>query len=65
VRDRLDEMPTLSVGEYLRYLVRLGPLPSASDGPPAPTPRENGERETELAPVPEPMAEDRDWWERP
>jgi chromosome segregation ATPase len=64
VRDRLDEMPTLSVGEYLRYLVRLGPLPSTSEGPPAPTPRENGEREMDPAPVPEPMAEDRDWWER-
>ena len=64
VRDRLDEMPMLSVGQYLRYLLRLGPLPTATDGPPAPTPRENGQRETDPAPVPEPMAEDQDWWER-
>jgi chromosome segregation ATPase len=64
VRDRLEEMPTLSGSEYLRYLLRLGPLPSSSDGPPAPTPRENGQRETDPAPVPAPMTEDRDWWER-
>ncbi|PSQ96482.1 MAG: hypothetical protein BRD55_06535 [Bacteroidetes bacterium SW_9_63_38] len=65
VRDRLDDMPELSVGSYVRYLLRMGALPSASDGPPAPTPRENGQRNTEPDPVPEPMAETRDWWERP
>ena len=64
VRDRLEEMPMLSVGDYLRYLLRLGTLPSALEGPPAPTPRENGQSDTDPAPVPEPMAKDRDWWER-
>lgn len=65
VRERLDDMPSLSVREYLQYLLRMRPLPSTSDGPPAPTPRENGQRDADPAPVPEPMTDDRDWWERP
>jgi DNA-binding helix-hairpin-helix protein with protein kinase domain len=65
VRDRLDDLPPLTVGQYLRYLLRLGPLPEMSDGPPAPSPRSNGQNEPTPDPVPAPVDDDRDWWQGP
>ena len=63
VRDRLDDMPRLTFGTYLRYLLRLGSLPEAAEGPPAPSARtEPPDRAPE--PVPEPATDDRDWWQR-
>jgi len=62
VRERMEEMPTLTVGTYLRYLFRLGPLPDAREGPPAPAPR--SETAESPAPVPEPVSDDREWWRR-
>jgi hypothetical protein len=64
VRDRLDEMPDLSAGRYLRYLLRLAPLPEHSDGPPAPTHPSGAREDTDPEPVPEPVPDDRAWWER-
>jgi DNA-binding helix-hairpin-helix protein with protein kinase domain len=64
VRDRLDDMPTLSVGDYLLYLLRLQSLPEATDGPSAPTPRDVPEAASDPAPVPEPAPDDAAWWER-
>jgi hypothetical protein len=65
VRDRLDEMPTLSMSRYLRYLLRLDTLPEQPDGrPPRPEPRRTEETEPEAEPVPAPAADDRAWWER-
>jgi len=63
IEDRLDEMPALPVGRYLRYLLRLGTLPDRADGPPVPNaPRERKPAE-ERAPVPEPVDDEGDWWE--
>ena len=64
VRGRLDDMPALSVGAYLLYLLRLGSLPEAADGPSAPTPRDAPSRTAEPVPVPESTTDDAEWWER-
>ncbi len=65
VCDRLDEMPVLSVGRYLRYLLRLDPLPEPSEGrPPRPAPRNADDTQPEPDPVPAPASDDREWWER-
>jgi TolA-binding protein len=62
IEKRLDEMPTVPLGRYLRYLLRLGTLPDRGDGPPAPTTPNEEEASPERAPVPEPLDEDRPWW---
>ena len=64
IEDRLDEMPDLSIGRYVRYLLRLDTLPDRTEGPPAPAPRPGPESSTDRVPVPEPVDEDRSWWER-
>ena len=68
VRDRLDEMPGLSVGRYLRYLLRLDTLPEQPNSrPPRPSASSDGEasqHETDADPVPAPVPDDREWWER-
>ncbi len=64
IEDRLDEMPDLSIGRYVRYLLRLDTLPDRTEGPPAPAPRPSPESSTDRVPVPEPVDEDRSWWER-
>jgi predicted ribosome quality control (RQC) complex YloA/Tae2 family protein len=67
VRDRLDDMPALSFGGYLRYLLRLGRLPaSAESRPPRPPTPSNGESQSEAfpEPVPDPVPDDQSWWER-
>ncbi len=59
IDDRLDEMPELTVGRYLRYLLRLDTLPERTGGPPAPNaPREPKQAE-EGTPVPKPVDDDR------
>jgi transcriptional regulator with GAF, ATPase, and Fis domain len=63
VRERLEEMPTLTPGTYLRYLLRLGSLPDPREAPPTPTPRTETIDGTP-EPVPEPMPEDPVWWDR-
>ncbi len=62
VRERLDDMPTVSVWKYLRYLLRLDSLPERGGGPPTPSPQSDSTADS--APVPEPVSEDADWWER-
>ncbi|MFB6278724.1 MAG: hypothetical protein ABEK75_04420 [Salinibacter sp.] len=62
VEDRLDDMPSLSVGRYVRYLLRLDTLPDRADGPPAPT-REEEEARDARTPVPDPADDEGDWWE--
>jgi hypothetical protein len=64
VRDRLDDLPALSIGDYLLYLLRLGRLPDRIDGPPAPAPAEPTASTPDPAPVPEPVGDDQDWWQR-
>lgn len=64
VRDRLDDLPALSPVRYLRYLLRLGSLPDPVDGASAPDPRSEPARETDPEPVPAPVAEDQNWWDR-
>jgi hypothetical protein len=67
VRDRLDEMPDLSLWRYLRYLLRLDALPEQpANQPPHPTSsgRTNTGRDTDPEPVPAPTSDDRVWWER-
>ena len=61
---RLDEMPTVTLGRYVRYLLRLGTLPDRGDGPPLPTTPGNGAEAEEPAPVPAPIEDDRSWWAR-
>jgi hypothetical protein len=62
VRDRLDEMPRLTIGTYLRYLLRLGSLPEPTDGPPTPSARSAPSADPD--PVPAPATDDEDWWRR-
>jgi hypothetical protein len=67
VRARLDDLPPLFLGRYLRFLLRLARLPSSPDArPPRPTPAsdETPRRETDPDPVPTPVSDDREWWER-
>jgi len=64
VRERLADMPTLTLGTYFRYLARLGPLPEAHERPPEPSPRSENTTESP-EPVPEPASDDQVWWERP
>jgi len=63
IEDRLEEMPALTMGRYLRYLLRLEPLPEhRSEGPPVPfTPSESGEQQKQTA-VPARLDEERSWW---
>jgi len=62
IEERLDEMTTVTLGRYLRYLLRLGTLPDRGDGPPAPTPSDKREEAAKRAPVPDPIDDDRPWW---
>lgn len=62
VRDRLDDIPCVSVWQYLGYLLRITSLPDDVDGPPEPTPR--SKPESDPNPVPEPVAADEEWWQR-
>lgn len=65
VRERLDDMPEMTTGRYLRYLLRLDTLPSRTGGPPVPEPATEAEAQDEKrAPVPEPINDDRSWWMR-
>jgi chromosome segregation ATPase len=67
VRERLDEMPPLSLGRYLRYLVYLGSLPEQAEArPPRPTPtaEPSSDGEADPEPVPEPVGDEQDWWKR-
>ena len=65
VRGRLDEMPELSMGRYLRYLVRLDSLPEQAGDRPRPSQRDaSASRDVNPDPVPEPVSDDREWWER-
>jgi hypothetical protein len=65
VRDRLDEMPEVSMGRYLRYLVRLDSLPEQAGDRPRPSQRDaSASRDVNPDPVPEPVSDDREWWER-
>ena len=64
VRDRLADMPRLTIGIYLRYLLRLGPLPEPTDGPPVPPPRTGAPADADPDPVPEPATDDEAWWRR-
>jgi len=67
VRDRLDEMPALSLGRYLRYLLRLSTLPASAEArPPRPPLPSNGESHSAAStePVPDPVPDDQPWWER-
>jgi len=64
VRDRLADMPTLTLGTYLRYLTRLGSLPEAHERPPEPPPRQEISAKSP-EPVPEPAPDDEVWWDRP
>ncbi|MFB6098329.1 MAG: hypothetical protein ABEK84_04310 [Salinibacter sp.] len=62
IEERLDEMPRLTIGRYVRYLLRLDTLPERSGGPSPPsTPREVDET-AERASVPEPLDDDQSWW---
>lgn len=63
IKDRLDEMPGVTFGRYLRYLLRLDTLPNRTDEPSAPRPPRQTDDREERAPVPEPVNEDRPWWE--
>jgi len=62
VEARLDEMPTVTLGRYVRYLLRLGTLPDRGDGPPAPSTPSDEASSEERAPVPDPLDDDRPWW---
>lgn len=64
IEERLDEMPALTVGRYVRYLFRLDTLPERGEGPPDPAPRPSREPSDTREPVPERIEEDRSWWER-
>ena len=67
VRERLDEMPPLSLGRYLRYLVYLGSLPKQAEArPPRPTPSAEpaSDGEADPEPVPEPVGDEQNWWRR-
>jgi len=64
IETRLDEMPDLSVGHYVRYLLRLSTLPDRTDGSPGPSLHPETESPDDRAPVPEPIEEDRSWWRR-
>jgi len=73
IQARNDEMPVLTPGRYVRYLLRLGTLPAMGDGPPAPTSgasdtrpeaaRQNGETREDAVPDPLPADDDRPWWD--
>ncbi|WP_263785241.1 hypothetical protein [Salinibacter grassmerensis] len=63
IEERLDEMPDLSVGRYVRYLLRIDTLPDRAEGPPTPAPRSEADSPPDRAPVPEPVEDDRPWWE--
>jgi len=62
VTERLDEMPTLTLGRYVRYLLRLDALPDRTGKPPTPhSPREADHKAP--TPVPEPVEDDGGWWD--
>lgn len=63
VRDRLDEIPSVSIWQYLGYLLQVASLPDDVDGPPKPTPR--SEPGAGGDPVPEPVTAGEEWWKRP
>jgi hypothetical protein len=62
VEERLNEMPSFSIGRYVRYLLRLDALPDRADGPPTPT-REEEKARADRTSVPEPVEDEGDWWE--
>ena len=64
IEERLDEMPEVTIGRYLRYLLRLDPLPDRAGSPPVPDARGNGQQTETHAPVPDPVDDDRSWWAR-
>lgn len=61
VEERLEEMPTLTLGRYVRYLVHLDALPGRADGSPTPHPRREDDDEAPT-PVPEPADDEGHWW---
>jgi hypothetical protein len=62
IEDRFDEMPTVSLGRYLRSLLRLDTLPDRTGESPAAHPPRRADDREERAPVPERIDEDRPWW---
>jgi hypothetical protein len=75
VRERLNDMPVLTVGRYVRYLLRLDTLPERADGPPSPTTARRGRDEgggstpdgadtasPDTPPVPSAAPNDGPWW---
>ena len=66
VTERLDDMPTVTWTDYLRYLLRLGAFPDRMDGPPRPAAPPDPPDESEADPVPtiQSPSDDRPWWAR-
>jgi len=62
IRARLDELESLSFGHYVRYLLRLAPLPQPDAETVSSAPAEVNVAPTAPQPVPEPLAEEDDWW---
>ena len=70
LQERLDEMPDLTPGRYVRALLRLDALPSPTGDRPVPTPHGANDRtaapdEQHAEPLPELSSdEDRPWWKQ-
>lgn len=66
VRARQEEIPTLSWGRYVRYLLRLDTRPASATRPSSAGARSSGEKQATAPPrVPAPTSDDdRPWWER-
>lgn len=62
IEDRLDEMPDLSLGRYVRYLLRLDTLPDRTGGAPVPDAPKERKQTNEQTPVPEPVDDEGPWW---
>jgi hypothetical protein len=65
---RRADLPRLTPGAYVRYLLRLAPLPSVADAPPAPPPAHDdaptAAADTPALPPPPADDDDRPWWEQ-
>ena len=62
IRERREEVPELSFGRYLRYLLRLDTLPAPVKASPTGESDEHEWPERSREPVPEPLGDDAPWW---
>jgi hypothetical protein len=63
IEERRAELPGLSLGRYLAFLLFIGSRPARKESPPVPAPPQSNLGAENASALPEPVTSDGPWWE--